>query len=186
MAGNHDREATGHHLAITAFNPDAAAACRWTAQQLSPEDVEYLNALPLVIRKGDFTLVHGSPKDPIREYLRSTGAAGESFDCFESPFCLVGHSHVPLVFKRDESGDCYRSRFPVDTGPVRGQDRFIVNPGGVGQPRDGNPDASYAIYDGETGIISLHRVPYDISATQARMLERGLPERLVTRLSYGW
>jgi len=98
VAGNHDWAAIGK-LSLSEFNPDAAAASRWTAQQLSPEDVAYLESLPLVIEKDDFTLVHGSPREPIWEYLLSISAARQNFTYFQSQFCLVGHSHVPLVFR---------------------------------------------------------------------------------------
>jgi len=184
VAGNHDWAAIDK-LDTSDFNPDAAAACRWTGQQLTPEDIHYLESLPLVIERGDFTLVHGSPREPIWEYLLSTTSARENFACFQSQFCLVGHSHVPLIFEYSEDGACSLSQFPA--GGVLGlaENRLIINPGGVGQPRDGDPRASYAIYDSEAGTISLYRIPYNIGVTQARMVEYGLPVRLVARLNYG-
>ena len=184
VAGNHDWAAIGK-MDTTYFNPDAAAACHWTAKQLSPEDIDYLGNLPLVIEKNDFTLAHGSPREPIWEYLLSASEAEENFAYFKSLFCLVGHSHVPLVFKYSETGVCSFSPFSPDDELRLAKDRLIINPGGVGQPRDGDPRASYAIYDGETRMVRLHRVSYDISATQTSMIEHGLPIRLVTRLSYG-
>ena len=184
IAGNHDWSAIGE-MDTAYFNPDAAAACHWTAQQLIPEDIDYLENLPLVIERNDFTLAHGSPREPIWEYLLSANSAEENFAYFKSPFCLVGHSHMPLVFKHSETGVCSFSPFSPDDELRLAKDRLIINPGGVGQPRDGDPRASYAIYDNETRIVRLHRVPYDISATQARMMEYGLPIRLVSRLSYG-
>ena len=184
VAGNHDWAAIGK-IATSEFNPDAAAACHWTAQQLSPEDVAYLDSLPLVINKGDFTLVHGSPREPIWEYLLSTSQAKENFTYFQSQFCLVGHSHVPLVFKYSETGACSASPLSADIKLVLGKERLIINPGGVGQPRDGDPRASYAIYDSEARTVRLYRIPYDIDATQVRMVKQGLPMRLVARLNYG-
>jgi len=184
VAGNHDWAAIGK-LDTSDFNPDAAVACRWTAQQLTPEDVNYLESLPLVIQKGDFTLVHGSPREPIWEYLLSTSSAKENFAYFQSPFCLVGHSHVPLVFKYGDDDACLFSSFSPYAGLILGRSRLIVNPGGVGQPRDGDPRASYAIYDSERKMIRLYRIPYDIDATQVRMVRHNLPMRLVVRLSYG-
>jgi len=184
VAGNHDWAAIGK-IDTSYFNPDAAAACHWTAQQLSPEDIQYLKSLPLVIERGDFTLVHGSPREPIWEYLLSTSNAKENFAYFQSKFCLIGHSHVPLVFRYSETGACSLSHFSPNIGLVLGESRLIINPGGVGQPRDGDPQASYAIYDSETGVVRLYRVSYDISATQAKMAEQGLPMRLAARLSYG-
>ncbi len=184
VAGNHDWAAIGK-IDTTEFNPDAAAACHWTAQQLSPADIEYLKNLPLVIQENDFTLVHGSPREPIWEYLISTSPAEENFAYFKSQFCLVGHSHVPLVFSYSEDGACSASRFSVNVELALGKDRLVINPGGVGQPRDGDPRASYAIYDSETNQVKLHRVLYDIRSTQSRMLKHGLPLNLVARLSYG-
>ena len=184
VAGNHDWAAIGK-IDTSDFNPDAADACHWTAQQLAPEDVDYLQNLPLVIQKDDFTLVHGSPREPIWEYLLSTSNARENFDFFQTRYCLVGHSHVPLLFRYGESGDCTFSQPSTDIGIALGGVRLIINPGGVGQPRDGDPRASYAIYESEARIVRLYRVPYDIEATQARMLEHRLPIRLISRLSYG-
>ena len=184
VAGNHDWAAIGK-LDTSYFNPDAAAACHWTAQQLSPEEVQYLKSLPPVIERDDFTLVHGSPREPVWEYLLSTSNARENFAYFQSKFCLIGHSHVPLVFKYTDTGACSFSQFSTNIGLVLGKSRLIINPGGVGQPRDGDPRASYAIYDSETGMIRLYRIAYNISATQAKMAEQGLPMRLAARLSYG-
>ena len=183
VAGNHDWAAIGK-LDTSDFNPDAATACHWTAQQLSPEDMHYLESLPLVIERDDFTIVHGSPREPIWEYLVSTTSAKQNFAHFQSQFCLVGHSHVPLVFKYDE-GACLLSDFPADSVLTLAEERLIINPGGVGQPRDGDPRASYAIYDSEAGTIYHYRVTYDIGATQSRMMEYGLPRRLAVRLDYG-
>ena len=184
IAGNHDWAVIGK-AAFSKFNPDAAIACRWTAQQLSPEDIEYLESLPEVIQKEDFTLVHGSPRQPIWEYLISVNSARECFAYFQSQFCLVGHSHVPMVFKYDEDDTCSFSQFMPNVGLALGKSRLIINPGGVGQPRDGDPRASYAIYDNETGMIRLYRVPYDVGITQTRMVKHNLPIRLVARLSQG-
>ena len=184
VAGNHDWAAIGK-VDTSEFNPDAAAACHWTARQLSSADVEYLANLPLAIEEDDFTLVHGSPREPIWEYLVSTGMAKESFAYFKTQICLVGHSHMPLVFSYSESGVCSSSQFTTNVKLALGSNRLIINPGGVGQPRDGDPQASYAIYGSETRLIRLYRVPYDIRSTQDRMVAHGLPMRLVARLSYG-
>ena len=184
VAGNHDWAAIGK-IDTSDFNPDAATACHWTAQQLTPEDIQYLDSLPLVVQRDDFTLVHGSPRNPIWEYLLSTSSAEQNFAYFQSQFCLVGHSHVPLVFECSDTGACLVSEFPADTILKFAKNRLIINPGGVGQPRDGDPRASYAIYDSEARSVAHYRVPYDIGATQARMVEYRLPVRLIMRLSYG-
>ncbi len=184
VAGNHDWAAIGK-LDTAEFNPDAATACRWTAQQLSPDDITYLGNLPLAIEEADFTLVHGSPRDPIWEYLTSADIARENLALLKSQFCLVGHSHVPLIFSFNASGKPSSSRFLIDTRLVLGKNRLIINPGSVGQPRDGHPQASYALYDSATNLVRLCRIPYDIRATQTRMVKYGLPRNLVTRLNYG-
>jgi diadenosine tetraphosphatase ApaH/serine/threonine PP2A family protein phosphatase len=184
VAGNHDWAAIGK-VSLDDFNPDAAAACRWTAQQLTDEEVEYLESLPLVVERDDFTLVHGSPREPIWEYLLSVSSARENFAHFNLPFCLVGHTHIPVVFRLNEDGGCSSGQFRENVGLLLGKSRLIVNPGGVGQPRDGDPRASYAILDQETRMARLYRIPYDVETTQAKMVRHNLPLRLVSRLSRG-
>ena len=184
VAGNHDLAAIGK-IDTSSFNPNAARACHWTAQQLSPGDIKYLEGLPLTINKVDFTLVHGSPRQPIWEYVSSTSIALHNFDFFQSQYCLVGHSHVPVIFKHEDDS-CSASKFVPNVGLALGQSRLIINPGGVGQPRDGDPRASYAIYDSEKQLVRLYRVPYNIEATQNKIMEAGLPVHLVTRLSIGF
>jgi diadenosine tetraphosphatase ApaH/serine/threonine PP2A family protein phosphatase len=185
VAGNHDLAAIGE-IDTSDFNPDAAAACQWTAKQLTAPERVYIKSLPLVIERDDFTLVHGSPRQPIWEYVLSIGTAMENFNYFKSKFCLVCHTHVPAIFRLSKkAGSCSFSQFPTKGGLDLGEERLIINPGAVGQPRDGDPRASYAIYDSKTKTINLYRVPYDIAATQARMVEQRLPMRLVARLSHG-
>lgn len=188
VAGNHDWAVIGskNEVDISEFNPDAAYADQWTAQQLNDEDTEYLSNLPLVIKRDDFTLVHGSPREPVREYLLSAGAARENLAYFETRFCLVGHSHQPVVFSCDETENCSTRYFlPDNPVPTTSKGRLIINPGSVGQPRDSNPDAAYAIYDSEQQLVRLYRIPYDIRSTQEKMQAHGLPVRLAARLSYG-
>ena len=184
IAGNHDWAAIGK-MDTADFNPVAALAAHWTAQQLTAEDVDYLQKLPLSLCQENFTLAHGSPREPIWEYLLSTEAAQDNFTCFETPYCLVGHSHVPLIFELVSNKAVYRM-FPEGTNLKLGKKRIIINPGGVGQPRDGDPRASYALYDTEARTISHYRVEYNIPATQRKMEKRGLPRPLIMRLSVGW
>ena len=183
VAGNHDWAAIGR-ISTADFNPDAALACQWTAGQLNKKDVKYLEKLPQTIDKDIFTLVHGSPREPIWEYVISTSIARENFNFFQSPYCLVGHSHVPLIFK-EEDGSCTFSQFMPNIGLALGESRLIINPGGVGQPRDGDPRASYALYDSDTKMVRLYRIPYDVTAVQDRMMEKGLPVQLAVRLQHG-
>ena len=184
VAGNHDLAAIGR-ADVARFNPDAVVATRWTAQQLSPDDIEYLDGLPRVIKKGDFTLVHGSPREPIWEYIISRGSAEENFNHFGTRYCLVGHSHKPLIFRQDEDGGCSFIPPSIAIGQVLGGRRVIVNPGAIGQPRDGDPRASYAIYDDEPSVVRFYRVAYDINTTQQKMMEANLPVKLMVRLEQG-
>ena len=184
VAGNHDLAAVGK-IGLEEFNPDAAAAAKWTASRLTQTDISYLQELPLTLIEGDFTLVHGSPRDPIWEYVLSENLAAENLPYFTTKFCLVGHSHVPLTFTFQQKGEVSGKRWSATEKIVTAGERMIINPGGVGQPRDRDPRASYAIYDSEEGSVMLHRVPYEIRATQKRMAELGLPQSLIARLGYG-
>jgi predicted phosphodiesterase len=183
VAGNHDLGAIGK-LDLSYFNPAAEAACRWTAGRLGPSEIDYLGSLAVTATKGDFFLVHGSPAEPLLEYVMSTGVADRSFSFFTSRFCLVGHTHVPMAFKQVGTS-CSSITLSPNIGLVLGAHRMIINPGGVGQPRDGDPRASYAIYESEGSVLRLYRVPYDIDATQDKMVRAGLPMSLVSRLQEG-
>lgn len=186
VVGNHDLAAIGG-LDLREFNHDAAAAALWTGHRLDAASASYLAGLPQVLCQGDFTLVHGSPRAPIWEYLVSIRAARAAFEEVATPYCLVGHSHVPLMFaEMAATGRCLLMPFVPDQPLPLGENRLVINPGSVGQPRDGDPRAAYAIFDSEKRTIGLHRVPYDIAATQRRMQEAGLPPSLAYRLAFGW
>ncbi len=184
VAGNHDWAAIGK-LDTSAFNPDAAAASQWTAAALKKEDVDYLAGLPLTLRLGDFTLAHGSPREPIWEYVLSAQAARANFGCFDSRFCLIGHSHSPLLFELDSGNSCRLHQLPEQLS-LKTECRFIINCGSVGQPRDGDPRASYAIIDTDQDSLWHYRVKYDFKVTQEKILDAGLPVHLASRLSVGW
>jgi diadenosine tetraphosphatase ApaH/serine/threonine PP2A family protein phosphatase len=183
IAGNHDRAVVGK-LELTWFNSAAAEACQWTTDILNPVDVRYLEDLPLRVERDDFTIVHGSPSNPTLEYVISTSIAQNNFAHFTSKFCLVGHSHIPAAFK-EEAGAAEPIHLQEGVGLVLHTHRMIVNPGAVGQPRDGDPRASWALYESEGLMLRLHRVEYDIKATQDKMMEARLPIPLVTRLEQG-
>jgi predicted phosphodiesterase len=184
VAGNHDLAAVGQ-IDTGEFNPDAVASSEWTTEQLTSRDVSYIKSLPRVINKDDCTLVHGSPREPIWEYVLSISGARENFAHFKTKFCLLGHTHVPAAFSYGEGGACSFRQFAPEKELVPDKERLIINPGAVGQPRDGDPRASYAIYDSDKQRFRLYRVSYDVTATQARMVEKRLPMRLVARLSHG-
>ena len=183
VAGNHDLASTGK-LSLESFNVYAAAASRWNTAQLSDEHVAYLKSLPLKFEFDDFTAVHGSPRDPVWEYVVSPAAALASFNHFDTRRCLVGHSHIPFVCKPKDDSAVFLE-FPLDTSVSLGKERLIINPGSVGQPRDGDPKASYAIYDSDEAAVYHHRTEYDIPTTQEKMSERGLPKYLIDRLANG-
>jgi diadenosine tetraphosphatase ApaH/serine/threonine PP2A family protein phosphatase len=187
LPGNHDWAALGR-IDTSDFNPAARAAADWTARALSSETRAYLESLPETLKQGRFTLVHGAPRSPVWEYLLDAAAARENFELFQTDYCLIGHSHIPLMFATRQDGRIdARLLGPEGPFPLAGARRFL-NPGSVGQPRDGDPRASYAIVeigdDGEA-TFELLRVPYSIDETQARMRAVGLPDSLVQRLAFG-
>ncbi len=189
IAGNHDRAATGD-FDISLFNRDARAACRWTQKALTDSSREFLQLLRPFHFVDGIRLVHGSPRDPIFEYIFNLSVAIPNFDRFDAGMCLVGHTHVPLIFThRDVPGGPpeYATVIPEPGKPVALKGlKSIVNPGGVGQPRDGDPRAAYMLLDPENLTVTLKRQSYDIAETQELMLRARLPDRLVERLAYGW
>ena len=187
VAGNHERAATGA-MSTEYFNPDAAQAALWTRKRLSGEERATLDALPEVITEGEFTLVHGTLRDPVWEYLYSEEIALAHLALQETPFGLVGHTHVPAVAYQhpDWTQECdfYQLRHG-EAVRLAERGKMVLNPGSVGQPRDHDPRAAYALYDADAGEILFTRVEYDISATQKLMMEAGLPRWLIERLSQG-
>ncbi len=197
VVGNHDWATLGK-MDTEDFNPAAKRACHWTREQLSPSNREYLEALPKSLVEEDFTLVHGSPRQPIWEYILDSSVAQANFEYFDTRFCLAGHTHVPIIYRshvfghRPENPDpaCDTLMPSLDDPLALGEERLIINPGSVGQPRDGDPRAGYAILDSDRKrsnfTLKYRRVSYPIEVTQARMVEKDLPARLIIRLGYGW
>jgi diadenosine tetraphosphatase ApaH/serine/threonine PP2A family protein phosphatase len=183
IAGNHDLAAAGA-LGIDNFNSLAAQAALWTWQQLSEEERDWLEGLPKSQTEGDFTLVHGSLLDPIWEYLVETREATQHLSQQITPYCFVGHSHLPLLYYEAPGRAVGRALCDGDAVALE-SDRLFANPGSVGQPRDGDPRAAYALLDTDARLVSFHRVPYDVSVTQDLMLRAGLPEALAERLAHG-
>ena len=185
VRGNHDAAAAGGPE-IEWFNPDARRAMEWTRTgDRSPPTVAWLRELPERRTVEGCELVHGSPREPIWEYVTSVPVARANLAVLGSPTGLNGHTHIPVAFVEDDG------RIDV-VGPGHGSEasslpgrRALINPGSVGQPRDGDPDASYAIFDPGAGRISWHRVAYDIGAVQEAMRSVGLPGGLAARLSLG-
>jgi diadenosine tetraphosphatase ApaH/serine/threonine PP2A family protein phosphatase len=183
VAGNHDLAAVGK-LEVAEFNIAAATAARWTTGQLSAEQADFLARLPLVITEGLFTLVHGSLRAPLWEYLLEPEAAQGTLERLTTNFCLVGHSHIPFIC-RENGGFPRFVEFTEDEVYSLGQERWIINPGAVGQPRDGDPRPSYAIYHSQPATVERHRVTYDIPRTQEKMRRAGLPQPEILRLDHG-
>jgi len=185
VAGNHDWAAAGK-IKTSLFNPEAASALDWTRSQLSQEDIRFLTDLPEVLERDRFTLVHGSPISPIWEYVLSVWDAEASLKYFKTPYCLIGHSHLPLLFEcSDTRTDCRLIDAEPGNDRQLGKKRLLINPGSVGQPRDHDPRAAYALLDTESGRVVWRRVKYDIAETQRRMSRFGLPEWLIQRLEEG-
>lgn len=181
IAGNHDLAALDVRLTAD-FNPYAAAAARWTGEQLSADSADWIRGLPQVtVTEDEFTLTHGSLVDPIWEYLVSTEAASAHLKLQRTPYGLVGHSHLPLLFV---DGDAPDAHFEDGTIALDGT-RFVANPGSTGQPRDGDPRAAYGIVDTGARTLMLRRVEYDIATTQRKIRDAGLPEFLAARLATG-
>ena len=180
VMGNHDAGAVGA-VGLETFNPLAAMACRWTAGALTANARDLLRALPKTATEGVFALVHGSPQDPMWEYLVSYPQAQEAWRSVDSQGLLVGHSHLPFVCVE---GEGMRRVVGEDRHPMK-EARVVINPGSVGQPRDGDPRAAYAVYDDASGEVKLRRTSYNIGVTQRRMKELGLPEPLIARLAVG-
>jgi predicted phosphodiesterase len=183
LIGNHDLVALGD-IDTGDFNPEAAAAARWTADVLDDASRDFLSALEPVAEVDGTDLYHASARDPVWEYILSEEAAAATFELAEARLILVGHSHIALALSEGPG------RF-VGGGLARGgtelelEGRWLLNPGSVGQPRDGDPRAAWLLLDLERRVASFRRVDYPVDRTQAEMRERGLPPSLVLRLARG-
>ena len=188
VLGNHDGAAIGT-VDPHDFNPDAARAIGWTAQVLDDNARAYLASLPEVRCAGELTAVHGSPRDPIWEYITSVELAAINFEAFETRFGLFGHTHLPIIFAERQTTDGETQVEALTATPDRsielGSGRAMLNPGSVGQPRDGNAASSYLLFDIERGVAEFRRVSYDIDRVQRLMRDADLPARLIERLSWG-
>jgi diadenosine tetraphosphatase ApaH/serine/threonine PP2A family protein phosphatase len=182
LVGNHDLVVLGE-LDVDDFNGDAAAAAIWTAEQLKPESRSFLEGLSPSARVDGAELFHASARDPVWEYVLTDDAARGTFELTQAPLILVGHSHVALALV--DAGDRVTGGVaPAGTEvPLGG--RLLLNPGSVGQPRDGDPRAAWLLVDFERRFAAFRRVPYSVERTQDEMRERGLPDALAARLTRG-
>ncbi|HOI45993.1 MAG TPA: metallophosphoesterase family protein [Candidatus Aminicenantes bacterium] len=186
IRGNHDKAACGLD-SVQNFNPIAAAAIHWTRKNISKKNMDFLSRLgkgPEIIHD-HITICHGAPFDE-DYYIFGEFDADEAFDFFQTPICFFGHTHFPFIYSKVDQNvegtfiedNAYGVKLEKDV-------RYLINPGSVGQPRDRNARAAYAIYDSETRIIKFFRVEYEIETAQKKILKEGLPLGLAERLALG-
>ncbi|HUV15723.1 MAG TPA: metallophosphoesterase family protein [Pelolinea sp.] len=181
VRGNHDAATLGEVDQQT-FNHEASLAITWTKRHLNAESQEYLLSLPEKLVINDVTIVHGSPRNPVWDYVMDFMTAVRMFQFFDTGICLLGHTHVPAIWNEKDA-----PKAPVmDFQKTKILSKTILNPGSVGQPRDHDPRASYAIFDPDERTWELRRVSYDIESVQARVKKSGLPWRHAMRLAEGW
>lgn len=228
LMGNHDWATLDRPgIDVNDFNPQARSAVLWTREQMSEANLAYLDKMPDVPLNPSSAemvlLTHGSPRQPVWEYVLTPSIALENFAVFEESICLVGHTHKPAIYRwrlhhlydgpetdDDEITQIVEEYDPNDPPPEKKyqqvatvdylmpQDgatiildtsemqRLLINPGSVGQPRDNDARAAYAIFDVEKMTLQYRRIPYSIELTQSQMREADLPRRLIDRLSFGW
>jgi diadenosine tetraphosphatase ApaH/serine/threonine PP2A family protein phosphatase len=182
LAGNHDLGVLGE-LDLDDFSPDAAAAAEWTRDTLAVDARAYLEGLLPSGERNGVGLYHASPRDPIWEYVLTWEAARDAIRDSGTELTLVGHSHVPLAIVDGRGSIGGHAAGGTELDLVGG--RWLVNPGSVGQPRDGDPHAAWLLLDLEAKHASFRRVPYDVARTQAEIRDQGLPDALAERLAYG-
>jgi diadenosine tetraphosphatase ApaH/serine/threonine PP2A family protein phosphatase len=185
LVGNHDLVALGSaEVGLEDFNPEAEAASRWTTKELMPDSREFLSSLEPTAKAEGFELYHGSPRDPVWDYVLDEAAVVESFMLTKAPVILVGHSHVATAAVM--SGETIEGGVAeADFSAALGAGRWLLNPGSVGQPRDGDPRAAWLRLDLESGEARFRRIAYPVARTQAEIRERGLPDSLAERLAHG-
>jgi diadenosine tetraphosphatase ApaH/serine/threonine PP2A family protein phosphatase len=185
IIGNHDWAAIGR-LDLNDFNPVAKYASYWTTMKLGIHHLQYLESLPNRMIEDDWTIVHGSPQHPVWEYVYNARIAAINFGFYDTRICFIGHTHIQLYITESAAHDNIQPRQPRDNEVIDvSTERIMINPGSVGQPRDGDPRAGCAIFDTNEMTVTFRRIPYDIKLTQQQMRNEGLPESLVMRLSMG-
>lgn len=181
VKGNHDEDASGSH-SLDSMNPIAAAALEWTRLQLNEEQRTWLRRLRLVRQVEDFTVVHSTLDQPAHwNYVTNRFDALANFSYQFTQICFHGHTHVPRVYVKSDKVQ----EVPAESISIEGDSKYFINVGSVGQPRDGDPRACYAIYDIPHRLIVFRRVDYDREVTKAKILSAGLPPALAERLDEG-
>ena len=184
VRGNHDAAACGGRE-IEWFNPDARRAMEWTREAIAPETKAWLEALPDRRIEAGTTLVHGSPREPIWEYVTSVPVARANFQALTTDLGFHGHTHLPVAFLEEDGRVDVLSPAGDGSSLEVGGRRALLNPGSVGQPRDGDPDASFLILDTDAWRVTWRRAAYDVESVQAAIRAAGLPASLAARLALG-
>jgi len=187
LAGNHDLAVTGN-TPLWDFSSDAKEVIFWTRHWLATENLEWLKSLPNtpIVTEQGITLVHASPRDPVWEYLNDRSIARDNLELINTRICLNGHTHFPKIFRKPWDDWRILEEWPRVNQPVELiLDTMFINPGSVGQPRDEDPRAAYAILDLEAMTFTWHRVQYDVPAVQNLMKKEKFPNRLIRRLRFG-
>jgi predicted phosphodiesterase len=184
LIGNHDLAALGR-VETTEFSPDAAVSAHWTADELTDDAREFLGTLEPKGERSGAELFHASPRDPVWEYILSEAAVRDALSLTSAELVLVGHSHIPIALKLSDGGVLAGGLAKGGSELELTGGRWLLNPGSVGQPRDGDPRAAYLLLDLDPGHAHFRRIPYDVERTQAEIREQGLPEALAARLAEG-
>ena len=184
LIGNHDLAAIGR-VALDDFSPDAKVSAEWTAEELEDGAREFLGTLEPKAERSGVELFHASPRDPVWEYILSEGAVRDALERTTADLVLVGHSHIPIALQLSNGGALAGGLAKGGSELELTGGRYLLNPGSVGQPRDGDPRAAYLVIDLESRHAHFRRIPYDIEQTQAEIRERGLPDALAERLACG-
>ena len=185
VAGNHDW-GTVELTSLEYFNSYAREAIEWTKERLSEKDKDFIHSLPLFERIGNITIVHSTLENPEEwNYIYSTFQAHRNIELQETPLLFIGHSHLPIFFFENLKEDEPIQYTIEEKIEIKEGYKYIINVGSVGQPRDGNPKASYAIYDDEKNFVEINRIEYDVKKAKEKILEAGLPQILGERLEHG-
>ncbi|MEW5950806.1 MAG: metallophosphoesterase family protein [Elusimicrobiota bacterium] len=185
VMGNHDAALAGK-IEVKWFNESAAAAIEYSAKNLDSETLTWISSLPERIDTEDFTVVHGAPRNALKDYLLSEAQFFDNIKYVDNTVCFVGHSHMPMYFCLKEDGRVYSDFIKPLEKIILNSPKCFINPGSVGQPRDGNPLASFGIYDTSKKTFELIRVKYDVLTVQELMAKIGMPPLLVERLAMGF
>jgi diadenosine tetraphosphatase ApaH/serine/threonine PP2A family protein phosphatase len=181
VKGNHDLDASENH-SLDSMNPIAATALQWTREQLDDDQRLWLKRLRMVRQVADYTIVHSTLDQPVHwNYVTNRFDAMSNFSYQFTQLCFHGHTHVPRIYIKSDKV----REIPAESVEIESNAKYFINVGSVGQPRDGDPRACYAIYDHDSRLVVFRRVEYDMATTQAKIIEAGLPKMLADRLSEG-